>query len=159
MVISPMLSVFSKTWKSDSFDNLFWQQFKSNTSDTYLRKCMAFKVVKHINPLGSMKSFTKNNCNLCIEECLTILKKLCDKRATLMNNNLDIDGAYWHKTTFYWFLLNRVLSPSVLDPKSQSRNRKSNRVLCTKSNRVPCKQHTYALICATTIYDVQDHNR
>ena len=36
-------------------------------------------------------------------------------------------------------VLNRVLSPSVLDPKSQSRNQKSNRVLCTKSNRVPCK--------------------
>ena len=56
-------------------------------------------------------------------------------------------------------VLNRVLSPSVLDPKSQSRNQKSNRVLCTKSNRVPCKQHTYAPIRATTIYDVQDHNR
>ena len=56
-------------------------------------------------------------------------------------------------------LLNRVLSPSVLDPKSQSRNRKSNWVMCTKLIQVPCKQHTYAPICATTIYDVQDHNR
>ena len=55
-------------------------------------------------------------------------------------------------------LLNRVLSPSVLDPKSKSRNRKSNQVLCTKSNRVPCKQHTYSPIHATTIYDLQDHN-
>ena len=56
-------------------------------------------------------------------------------------------------------VLNRFLSPSVLDPKSQSRNQKSNRVLCTKSNRVSCKQHTYDPIHATTIYDVQDHNR
>ena len=37
-------------------------------------------------------------------------------------------------------LLNRVLSISVLYPKSQSRNQKSNRVLCTKSNRVLCIQ-------------------
>ena len=57
-------------------------------------------------------------------------------------------------------LLNRVLSPSVLDPKSQSMNQKSNRVLCTKSNRVPCKQkimpryvQLQSMTCNTTIDD------
>ena len=55
-------------------------------------------------------------------------------------------------------VLNQVLRPSVLDQKSQSRNQKLNRVLCTKSNRVPCIQYTYAPIRATTIYDVQNHN-
>ena len=55
-------------------------------------------------------------------------------------------------------VLNRFLSPSVLYPKSQSRNHKLNQVLCTKSNRVLCIQYTYTPIRATTIYDVQDHN-
>ena len=32
-----------------------------------LHKCMVFKVVKHINPIEAMKSFTKPNCNLCIK--------------------------------------------------------------------------------------------
>ena len=47
---------------------------------------MAFKVVNKLNPIGAMKTFTKPNCNLFIEESLTILKKLHDKHVTIMNN-------------------------------------------------------------------------
>ena len=32
-----------------------------------------------------MKKLKKPNCNLCMEECLTILKKLRDKRVKIMN--------------------------------------------------------------------------
>ena len=39
------------------------------------------------------KIFTKPNCNICKEECLTIHKKLRDKRVTFMNTNLEIYGA------------------------------------------------------------------
>ena len=53
---------------------------------------MTFKVVKQLNPIGAMKKFTKPNYNLCMEEHLTILKKLRDKRVTIMNKNLDIYG-------------------------------------------------------------------
>ena len=53
--------------KSDSFAAHFEQHFKSTTSCTDLRKGMAFKVVKQLNPIGAMKSFTKANCNLCME--------------------------------------------------------------------------------------------
>ena len=35
-----------------------------------------------------------------MEERLTILKNLRDKRVTVMNKNSDIYGAYRHKTTF-----------------------------------------------------------
>ena len=62
-------------------------------------------------------------------------------------------------TRFCEGVLNLVLSPSVLDPKSQFRNQKSNRVLCTNSNRVPCIQSHNALIRASTIYEVQNHNQ
>ena len=54
---------------------------------------MTFKVVKQINPIGEMKSFTKPNFNLCMEELLTILKKPCDNRVTIMKKNSDIYGA------------------------------------------------------------------
>ena len=66
---------------------------------------MKFKVENQLNPIGSMKSFTKLNCNLCIEERLMILKNIHDKRATIMNKNLDIYGAFRHKTTFHLFYL------------------------------------------------------
>ena len=51
------------------------------------------------------EKFTKPNCNLCMQERLTILKKLRDKRVTVMNKNLDIYGACRHKTTFRQFFL------------------------------------------------------
>ena len=56
-------------------------------SRTDIRKYMAFKVVNQIKPIGAMKTFTKPKCNLCMEEILTILKKLRDKRVTVMNKN------------------------------------------------------------------------
>ena len=54
---------------------------------------MTFKVVNQIKPIRAIKIFTKPNCNLCMEKHLTILKKLRDKRVTVMNNNLKIYGA------------------------------------------------------------------
>ena len=66
---------------------------------------MTFKVVQQLKPIGAIKTFTKPNCNICMEERLTILKKICDKRVTVMNKNLDIYGAFRHKTTFHQFCL------------------------------------------------------
>ena len=91
--------------KSDSFADHFVQYFNTTTSHTDLRKYMTFKLVKQLNPIGAMKTFTKPDCNLCIQERLTILKKLCDKRVTFMNKNLEIYGVCRHKTTFHRFFL------------------------------------------------------
>ena len=66
---------------------------------------MTFKVVKKIEPIGKMKIFTKPNCNICKEERLAILEKLCDKRVTIMNKNSDIYGACRHKMTSPRFCL------------------------------------------------------
>ena len=66
---------------------------------------MAFNVEIHPIVIGEMESFTKPNCNLFIAECLTIIKKLCDKRFTLMNKNFDIYRDCQYKKTPHWFLL------------------------------------------------------
>ena len=71
----------------------------------YVRKFMTFKVLKQLNPIGAMKIFTTPNCNLCMQERLTIMKKLRDKHVILMNKNSEIYGACRHKTTFRWFCL------------------------------------------------------
>ena len=91
--------------KSDSFAANFVQHFNYTTSRTDLRKFMTFKVIKQINPIGVMKTFTKPNCNLCMQERLTILKMMCDKRVTVMNKNSEIYGACRHKTCFRQFCL------------------------------------------------------
>ena len=59
-------------------------------SRKYLRKYTTFKAVKQIKPIGATKKFTKPNCNPFMEECLTILKNIRDKRVTVMNKNLEI---------------------------------------------------------------------
>ena len=91
--------------KSDSFAARFVQHFNTTTSRTDLCKYMTLKVVKKLNLIGTMKTFTKTNFNLCIQERLTILKKLREKSVTEMNKNSDIYGACRHKTTFHRFYL------------------------------------------------------
>ena len=95
---SDLLRLLKNVQKSDSFAAHFEQL-------TDLRKYMTLKVVKQLSRIGAMRTFTKPNCNLCMEERLTVLKKIRDKRVTIMNNNSEIYGACWHKTTFHQFFL------------------------------------------------------
>ena len=60
--------------KSDSFATNFKHHFKYTISRTDLRKLMVLKLVKNIKLIGPIKISTKHNCNLCMEERLTILK-------------------------------------------------------------------------------------
>ena len=70
-----------------------------------LRNYMTFKVVNHLNLIGTTKTFTTPNSKLYMEESLTILKTICDKCINIMNKNSEIYGACRHKTTFHRFFL------------------------------------------------------
>ena len=102
---SDILRLLKNGQKSDSFSAHFERHFNNTTTRTYIRKYMTFKVVNQLNPIGKMKTFTKPNCNLCIQERLTILKNLRDKRVTVTNNILEIYGGCRHKTTFHRFCI------------------------------------------------------
>ena len=91
--LSDLQRLLKNRRKSDSFADHFVQHFNNTKSRTDLRKCTTFKVLDQLNLIGAMKTFTKPNCNLCMQERLTILKKLRDKRVTVMNNNSEIYGA------------------------------------------------------------------
>ena len=78
---SNLLRILKNGQKSDSFSAHPEQHFNTTTTRTGLRKYMMFKVVNQINLIGAMKTFTNPNCNLCMEEWLTILKKYPEKRA------------------------------------------------------------------------------
>ena len=103
--LSDLQRLLKNRQKSDSFAAHFVQHFNNTKSRTDLRKCMTFKILDQLNLIGVMKTFTKPNCNLCMQERLTILKKLRDKRITVMNNNSEIYGACRHKTTLHRFCL------------------------------------------------------
>ena len=102
---SDILRLLKNGQKSDSCAAHFKQKFIATTSHIDLRKNKTFQVVKHLNPIGAMKTFTKPSYNLCMEECLTILKILREKHFIIMNKNLEIYRSCRHKTTFYQFFL------------------------------------------------------
>ena len=97
---SDLLRLIKNGQNSDLSADHFEQHFKSTTPRKDLCKYMLFKLVKQLNLIGEIKTFTKPNCNLFMEEHLTILKNLCDKHITFMKESLDIHRAFQHKTTF-----------------------------------------------------------
>ena len=96
--------------KPDSFVSHFEQHFKSTTSRMYLCKHMTFKVVKQLNTVEEMIPFAKPDYNICMEDRLMIIKKIRDKRVTLMKINPEIYRACRHKNNFHLF------PPSTDDP-------------------------------------------
>ena len=84
---SDLLRLLKNGQKSDSFAAPFEHHFNDTTSRTDLRKYITFKVVNQLNLIGAMQKFTKPNCNLCMEECLTTLKNLREKPVSIMNKN------------------------------------------------------------------------
>ena len=89
---SDLLRLLKNGQESDSFTDHSKHNCDDSTSRTYLRKYMTSKVVNHLNMIGTMKTFTKPNCNLFMEERLTIPKKLCDKRVMVTNRNWRYTG-------------------------------------------------------------------
>ena len=97
---SNFLRLLKNGQKLDSFDAHFKQHINGTTSRTDLRKYITFKVVKQLNQIGTMKTWTKPNCNLCMYERLTILEKLRGKHVTIMNKNSDIYDVIFRSGTF-----------------------------------------------------------
>ena len=64
--LSDIQRLLNSRKKSDSFAAHFVQHFNNTMSRTDIGKCMPFKVIKQLNPIGAMKTFTKPNCNLCM---------------------------------------------------------------------------------------------
>ena len=101
-----ILHLLKKGQEPDSFSAHYKQRFNSTTSCTDLHKWMTFKVVKQLNRIGAVKTFTKSNCNLFMEERLTTLKNLREKCIRVMKNTSEIYRDCQHKTTFRQFSLN-----------------------------------------------------
>ena len=62
------------------------------------------KLVEKINQISAMKTFSKPNCNLCMDKCLKTLKKLRDKHVMVMNKKFYIQGLP-AQNNFHQFLL------------------------------------------------------
>ena len=81
--LSDLLRFLKNRQKSYSFSDHLEQNFNSNTSRKDLHKYMTLKVLKQLNPIGAMKTFTKPKCNFFMEELLKILKTYVTKSSRL----------------------------------------------------------------------------
>ena len=72
--ISDILRLLKNGQNSNSFAAHSKQHFNSTMSFTGVHGYMTFKEVKQLNWIGTMKTFTRPNCNLFIWELLMILK-------------------------------------------------------------------------------------
>ena len=85
--ISDLLRLIKNGQKPDQFSAHFEKNFDATTSHIDLRKYMKFKLVKQLNSIGKMEIFTKPNCNLYMEEHLTILKSHVKNASRLRTRN------------------------------------------------------------------------
>ena len=121
---------------SDSFARHFASHFnkeKGNKRDQInsgdIRKISKISILWQGNPISSMKTFGKLNCNLCMMERMEILKaKKLDElngENKLINSSKELYGACRHKTKFHRyrsFLKNlSVLMRGVSTPKEVSK--------------------------------------
>ena len=67
-------------------------------------KKLNIKTLNQLNNIDVMTKFSIPNCNIFMEECLTIQKKICDKCVTLIIKKLYIHGDFWYKTKYHQFL-------------------------------------------------------
>ena len=95
---------------SDSFAKHFASHFKtvsknSQISSGDIRKITKVSILWQGNPISSMKTFGKINCNLCMMERMEILKaKKLDElngEHKLINSSKELYGACRHKTKFH----------------------------------------------------------
>ena len=94
----------------DSFAKHFASHFKtvsknSQVSSRDIREITRVNILWQGNPISSMKTFGKINCNLCMMERLEIIKamredKLKDEKM-LINSSNEFYGACRHKTKFH----------------------------------------------------------
>ena len=63
---SYLLRLLKNGQKLDYFSAHFEQYFNTTMPRTDLRKYMLFKVIKQLNLIGKMKTFTKPIFNLCM---------------------------------------------------------------------------------------------
>ena len=64
---------FVNNKNSDSFAAHFAKHFTQKPSPQECRKIMSFDILSTVNPIGSMKTWGKSSCTLCMKERIEII--------------------------------------------------------------------------------------
>ena len=58
---------------SDSFADHFAKHFTRKPNPQECHKIMSFDIISTVNPIGSMKTWGKSSCTLCMKERIEII--------------------------------------------------------------------------------------
>ena len=80
----------------DSFAAHFARYFTPKPSPQKCRKIMSFKILYTVNPIGSMKTWGKASCAICMKEIIEMIDNLRRTSRKLINACSEVYGAYRH---------------------------------------------------------------
>ena len=87
----------------DSFDAHFAKHFTQKPSPQECRKIMSFNILPTVNPIGSMKTWGKSSCTLCMKERIEIIDNSRRRYSRIINAFSEVHGSCRHIPRFHRF--------------------------------------------------------
>ena len=87
----------------DSFAAHFAKHFTQKPSPQECRKIMSFDILSTVNPIGSMKTWGKSSCTLCMKERIEIIDNSRRKYSQINNACSEVYGSCRHIPRFHRF--------------------------------------------------------
>ena len=88
---------------SDSFAAHFAKHFTQKPSPQECREIMSFDIISKVNPIGSMKTWGKLSCTLCMKERIEIIDNWQRRYSLIINSCSEVHGACRHVPRFHRF--------------------------------------------------------
>ena len=76
---------------------------RQKLSPQQCRKIMPFGILSTVNPIGSMKTWGKLSCTLCMKEIVEIIDNSRRRYRQIINACSEVYGACCHIPIFHWF--------------------------------------------------------
>ena len=92
--------------KSDSFAAHFAKHFTQKPSPQECRKIMSFGILSTVDLIGSMKTWCKSSCALCMKERIEIIDNSRRRYSQIINAYSEVYVACRHIPIFHMFTQN-----------------------------------------------------
>ena len=87
----------------DTFAAHFAHHFDQKPTPQQCHEIMKFEILSKVNPIGSMKTWSKDSCTLCMKEILEIVGRSRRRYGKLIDACSEIYGACRHNPRFHRF--------------------------------------------------------
>ena len=78
---------------SESFAAHFAKHFTKKSCPQKCREIMSFNILSRVNPIGSMKTWDKSCCTLCMKKRIEIFDSSRRRYSRIINSCLEVYGS------------------------------------------------------------------